>query len=201
MNARRVATAGVIAAVYAVLTYMVLQFPLQLGNGIVQFRLSEALTVTACLTPAAIPGLTLGSVLANLDSVSKAGLPGMFDVVFGSLGTMLGAVWAWHFRRRTPVALLGPVIFNALIVPAYLPFMLRAIVGVTGVPLFGVSLTTSWPLLYGLGVLTVGLGQTVVVYGIGWPLLTVLRRIPLPGLEESRDSAAPEPKRPGARTK
>jgi uncharacterized membrane protein len=182
MKARRVATAGVIAAVYAVLTYIVLQFPLQLGSGIIQFRLSEALTVTACLTPAAIPGLTLGSVLANLDSVAKAGPYGLFDVVFGSIGTLLGAVWMWRFRGRTPVALLGPVVANALIVPAYLPLMLKAM-GLTDIPLFGLSLASSWPLLYGFGVLTVGIGQAVVVYGLGWPLLVVLRRMRLPGLE------------------
>jgi uncharacterized membrane protein len=190
MKARRIATAAVIAAVYAVLTYVVLQFPLQLGSGIVQFRLSEALTVTACLTPAAIPGLALGSMLANLDSVMKAGPFGLFDVVFGSLGTLLGAIWSWRFRRSTPIALLGPVIANALIVPAYLPFMLRGM-GLTDIPLFGVSLASSWPLLYGLGVLTVGVGQAVVVYGLGWPLLTVLRRIPLPGLEAPEPSVVP----------
>jgi uncharacterized membrane protein len=184
MNARRVAQAGIIAAVYAVLTYLVLQAPLQLGNGIVQFRLSEALTVTACLTPAAIPGLALGSLIANLDSVAKAGPFGLFHVVFGSLGTLLGAMWSWRFRTRTPLALLGPVVANALIVPAYLPFMLRAM-GLVDIPLFGVTLDASWPLLYGLGVLTVGFGQAVVVYGLGWPLLTVLKRIPLPGLEDA----------------
>ncbi|MDO8963464.1 MAG: QueT transporter family protein [Coriobacteriia bacterium] len=180
-DARRIAQAGVIAAVYAVLTYLVLQTPI--GNGIIQLRLSEALTVLACLTPAAIPGLTIGSLIANLDSVAKMGAVGLFDVVFGSLGTLLGAMWSWRFRDRTWLALLGPVVCNALIVPAYLPFMLRA-AGLAEVPLFGVSLTTAWPLLYLYGVLTVGVGQAIVVYALGLPLLVALRRVRLPGLTQ-----------------
>jgi uncharacterized membrane protein len=189
MNARRVATAGVIAAVYAVLTFLVVLFlPLQLGEGLIQFRLSEALTVTAVLTPAAIPGLFIGSVLANLLSVSKYGAIGLMDVVFGSLGTVLGAMWSWRFRSRVPVALAGPVIFNALIVPAYLPLMFGA-AGFTTIPILGLTLSSSWPLLYLAGVVTVGLGEAVVVYGLGWPLLTLLRRMPLPGLEPAMPRA------------
>ncbi|MRR12868.1 QueT transporter family protein, partial [bacterium] len=58
MNTRTIARAGVIAAAYAALTLLVIQNPL--GYGPVQFRLSEALTVVACFTPAAIPGLWIG---------------------------------------------------------------------------------------------------------------------------------------------
>lgn len=180
--ARRVAQAGVIAAVYAALTYIVLQFPAALAWGFVQFRLSEALTVLACLTPAAIPGLTIGSALANLNSVALSGAVGWLDVVFGSLGTLAGAAWSWRFRDRTALALAGPVLANALIVPAYLPAMFAA-AGLGTVPFLGVSLTTAWPVVYVLGVATVGLGEAVVVYGLGWPLLAALRRIDLPGLD------------------
>jgi uncharacterized membrane protein len=169
----------VIAAVYAVLTYLVVQSPL--GWGIPQFRLSEAVTVLACLTPAAIPGLAIGSAIANLSSVAAFGSVGLLDVFFGSLGTLLGAAWSWRFRRRTAVALAGPVLSNALIVPAYLPAMLTA-GGVTSIPFLGVSLRSSWLVVYLLGVLTVGIGQAVVVYGLGWPLLAALRRMRLPGL-------------------
>jgi uncharacterized membrane protein len=184
MDARRVATAAVIAAVYAVLSFLVIEFlPLQLGNGVIQFRLSEALVVLAALTPAAIPGLAVGTALANLTSVGSFGAIGLLDVVFGSLATLLGAAWTWRFRRNTPLALAGPVIFNALIVPAYLPLLLPA-AGITSIPFIGVSLRTSWALLYGLGVVGVGIGEAVVVYALGWPLLAVLRRIALPGLDD-----------------
>ncbi len=181
MRARQVAQAGVIAAVYGALTFVVIQLGSVLSYGVVQFRVSEALTVVALLTPAAIPGLLIGSALANLSSVAAFGVIGLLDVVFGSLGTLLGALWSWRFRRRTAIALLGPVIFNALIVPAYLPLMLGAS-GITTVPLLGITLSSSWPVLYLAGVVGVGVGQAVVVYGLGWPLLLVLRRMRLPGL-------------------
>lgn len=181
--ARRVAQAGVIAAVYGALTYLVLQIPGGIGWGFVQFRLSEALTVVACITPAAVPGLALGSAIANLSSVASLGAAGWLDVVFGSLGTLLGAAWSWRFRERAALALAGPVVANALIVPAYLPVMLRA-AGIGDIPFLGLSLTTAWPLVYLSGVATVGLCEAVVVYGLGWPLLAALRRMRLPGLAE-----------------
>lgn len=181
VNARRVATAGVIAAVYGALTFLVIQLGSVFSYGIVQFRLSEALTVVAVLTPAAVPGLAIGSALANLSSVGMFGALGLLDVAFGSLATLLGAVWSWRFRRRTGLALLGPVVTNALIVPAYLPTMLGA-AGLTTIPLLGITPQSSWLVLYLTGVVTVGAGQAVVVYGLGWPLLTAMRRMSLPGL-------------------
>jgi uncharacterized membrane protein len=187
MRAQRVAQAGIIAAVYGALTFLVIQFGSVFSYGIVQFRLSEALTVLALITPAAAPGLFIGSALANLSSVAAFGAIGVLDVVFGSIATLLGALWSWHFRRNTPLALLGPVIFNAIIVPAYLPIMLGAY-GFTTIPLLGITSSSAWPLLYGAGVLGVGLGQAVVVYGLGWPLLVLLRRMRLPGMEAADPS-------------
>jgi len=184
MRAQRVAQAGVIAAVYGALTFLVIQFGSTLSYGIVQFRVSEALTVVALLTPAAMPGLLIGSALANLSSVAAFGALGVLDVVFGSVATLAGAMWSWRFRRNTPLALLGPVLFNALIVPAYLPVMLGAS-GLTTIPLLGITSSSAWPVLYLAGVLGVGLGQAVVVYGLGWPLLSVLRRMRLPGVDGS----------------
>lgn len=182
MNARRVATAGVIAAVYGALTFLVIQLGSVFSYGIIQFRVSEALTVVAVLTTAAVPGLAIGSALANLSSVGMFGALGLLDVTFGSLATLLGAMWSWRFRGRTGLALLGPVVANALIVPAYLPSMLGA-AGLTTIPLLGVTAQSSWLVLYLTGVVTVGFGQAVVVYGLGWPLLTALRRMRLPGIE------------------
>jgi uncharacterized membrane protein len=184
MRARPIAQAGVIAAVYGALTFVVIQFGSVFSWGLVQLRLSEVLTVLACLTPAAIPGLAIGAALANLTSVASMGVVGLLDVVFGSLGTLLGAAWTWRFRRRTGIALLGPVVFNALLVPAYLPAMLKA-AGIGSIPLFGISTAGPWWLLYLFGVVSIGISQAVVVYGLGWPLLVVLRRMRLPGTEGS----------------
>lgn len=172
-----IARAGVIAAVYAALTLLVIQNPL--GYGPVQFRLSEAVTVVACLTPAAIPGLWLGSVIANGFMLTQFGVLGLFDVVFGGLGTMLGAWWTWRHRERPLVALAGPVVANALIVPAYLPLMLAGATGIDfyRIPILGLDVSQSWWTMYLFGVVAVGIGQAVVVYGLGLPTLALLRRI------------------------
>jgi uncharacterized membrane protein len=179
MKARSVARAGVIAAVYAALTLVVLQSPL--GYGPVQFRLSEAVTVLAVLTPAAIPGLWIGAVVANAFMLATVGPLGMLDVVFGSLGTLLGATWSWKFRKRTGIALLGPVFANALIVPAYLPVMLKGL-GFYNIPILGIDLEGHYLAMYLFGFVAVAFGQAVVVYGLGWPLLRSLRALKLESL-------------------
>ena len=75
---RTVAHGGVIAAAYAALTLLVIQSPL--GYGPVQLRLSEAVTVVACLTPAAVPGLWVGAVVANAYMLTQYGVLALFDV-------------------------------------------------------------------------------------------------------------------------
>jgi len=170
-----IAQAGVIAAVYAAFTLLVLQMPSQLGWGPIQFRVSEAVTVLALITPAAIPGLTLGTLAANSFMVAQIGPIALLDVVFGTLATFLGATWSWRFRERRALALAGPVITNALIVPAYLPAMLAGL-GFYRIPILGLDLEGSWLAMYLFGVISVGIGEAVVVYGLGWPLLAALER-------------------------
>ncbi len=80
--------AAVIAAAYVVLTLPFAQF----AFGMIQFRLAEALTVLAAMTPAAIPGLFLGCLLANtLNPMSL----GPVDIILGSLATLISAVVTW----------------------------------------------------------------------------------------------------------
>lgn len=178
-----VAQAGVIAAAYAALTLVTLQMPAQLGWGLIQFRLSEALTVLALVTPAAIPGLTLGTAAANSFMFTQVGPIALLDVGFGSLATLLGAVWGWRLRDRPPWALLGPVLSNALVVPLYLPAMLAGL-GLYEIPLLGVDLEGNRLAMYLFGVGAVGFGQAVVVYGLGWPLFAALRRSGVAGPPE-----------------
>jgi uncharacterized membrane protein len=174
--ARTVAEAGVIAAVYGAVSLIGIEFLGWFAFGLVQFRVSEALTVVALFTPAAIPGLWIGTMIANAAAAAATGNPvGWLDVVFGGLGTLLGAWWTWRFRSRRALALAGPVVSNALIVPAYLPILLAGL-GMYQVPILGWDLTASWPMMYLLGVVSVGIGQAVVVYGLGWPLATALER-------------------------
>lgn len=163
-----------IAAVYAALTILTSQVLQYLSWGLIQLRVSEAFTVVAFLTPAAVPGLALGSVIANLFNLGVTGPLGWLDVVFGSLGTLIGAMWTWRFRANTPLGLAGPVVSNALIVPAYLPMILAGL-GLYEVPVLGFDLSQSWLAMYLFGVVAVGLGQAVVMYGLGWPLLRALQ--------------------------
>ncbi len=179
MKSQYVAHVGVIAAVYAVCTLFALLFLGSLAWGPVQFRISEALCVLALFTPAAIPGLTLGCVIANVANIalSGTGMLGMLDVVFGSLATFAGALFTYKMRRRPLLALAGPVLANALIVPAYLPILLKA-TGFYTIPFTGISLDSSWPLMYLFGLVTTGAGEAVIIYVLGYPLARSLSRTP-----------------------
>lgn len=172
-----VAQAGMIAAVYAAATLIVLLLLQGLAWGPVQFRISEAVCVLAVLTPAAVPGLTVGCIVANLIAlaVNGTGALGMLDVVFGSLATFLGALWCWKMRSRPKLALLGPVIANALIVPAYLPLLLQGL-GFYTIPFTSIALDGAYLPMYLFGAVSTGIGEALVMYVLGLPLLTALRR-------------------------
>ena len=108
---------ALIAALYVALTYVAALFGL--SSGAIQFRISEALTILPVFLPEAIPGLTIGCLLANL----IAG--GVFwDIVFGTLATLLGAVGARIIGRIAKnqlwLATIPTILSNALIVPPVL---------------------------------------------------------------------------------
>lgn len=110
--------AAVIAAMYTALTYAQNFLLPGTTSAAVQFRVSEALTILALFTPAAIPGLTIGCVLSNICNIG-AGLP--LDMIFGSLAT-LGASLCIYFLRNVKIksyplpAMLMPALFNGVIV-------------------------------------------------------------------------------------
>ena len=173
----RIAHTGMIAAVYAAATLVALLALQGLAWGPVQFRISEAVCVLAVLTPAAVPGLTLGCALANLIAlaVNGTGALGLLDVVFGSLATFLGALWCWKMRERPRIALLGPVIANALIVPAYLPLLLQGM-GFYTIPFTSIALDGAYVPMYLFGLVATGIGEALVMYVLGMPLLAALKR-------------------------
>ena len=106
--------ASLIAALYVVLTLVAAM--LGLASGTIQVRLSEALTVLPALTPAAIPGVFIGCILGNMLS---GGLP--WDVVFGSLASLIGAVGTYLLRGKSKwLYPIPPILANVLIVPAVL---------------------------------------------------------------------------------
>lgn len=180
MKSNYLARVGVIAAAYAACTLIALLFLGSLAWGPIQFRVSEALCVLALFTPAAIPGLTLGCVIANVMNIviSGTGMLGMLDVVFGSLATFAGALFTWKMRRHPLVALAGPVFANALIVPAYLPLLLQG-VGFYTIPFTTISLDNSWLFMYLFGLVTTGVGEAVIMYVLGYPLARSLAKTPM----------------------
>ncbi len=109
--------AALIAALYVVLTYAQELLLPGTTSMAVQFRASEALTMLAVFTPAAIPGLTVGCVLANLINVNA--LP--VDMIMGSAATLLAAVCMYLLRKVCVkglplVSAFMPAIFNGVII-------------------------------------------------------------------------------------
>lgn len=140
---------AMIAACYVVLTYLTNLFGL--ANGAIQFRISEALCILPIFLPEAVPGLTIGCLISNIITGCNP-----FDVLFGSLATLLGALGA-RLLRGLPTKLLWlaslpTVLANMLIVPPVLIFA------------YGVEDAYLWL------VLTVGIGE-VVCAGIGGTIL------------------------------
>ena len=123
---REIAFGGMIAALYVVLTFVAQAFGL--ASGAIQVRFSEALCLLPCLTPAAVPGLTVDCVLANLLTGCAP-----WDVVFGSLATLIGAIGTRMMKDKPMLSWIPPVLSNTIIVPIVL------------MKVYGVD--TAWPLL------------------------------------------------------
>ena len=107
--------ASIIAAVYVVLTLF--SNMLGLASGVIQIRLSESLCILPLFTPAAIPGVFLGCLISNL-------LCGcvFWDIVFGSLATLIGALFTYLLRQNKYIATLPPILSNTIIIPFVLKF-------------------------------------------------------------------------------
>lgn len=102
--------AAMIAALYVVLTFIA--NALGLASSAIQIRFSEALTILPYFTPAAIPGLFIGCLLSNV--MTGCALP---DIIFGTLATLIGAVFTRKLRRYKWLAPIPPILSNAVIVP------------------------------------------------------------------------------------
>ncbi len=190
MKSSYLARAGLIAAIYAALTLIALTLLQGLAWGPVQFRVSECVCVLALFMPEAVPGLTVGCVLANLINIplSGSGVFGLFDVFFGALATLLAALWMRRMRTHPLVALLGPVLCNALIVPAYLPIVCIGM-GFYTIPFTTISLDGVYPLMHLFGFVATGVGEAVVMYALGLPLYRALRRSGIASLDRPHKRA------------
>ena len=109
--------AAVIAALYTVLTVFVAAF--DLASGAIQIRISEALTILPIFTPAAIPGLFIGCIVSN---IITGGV--IWDVIFGSLATLIGAVGTYLIGKYSTkwLAPVPPILANTLIIPFVLSY-------------------------------------------------------------------------------
>jgi uncharacterized membrane protein len=155
---RRMVTGALIAAVYAAATYAAAAMGLAYAG--VQFRFSEALCILPVFTPAAIPGLTVGCVLANLASPL-----GIVDIICGSAATLLASVTTYLLRnvraKGIPwLAALPPVIFNSLIVGAEIAALSEG----------------GFAAAFLIAALQVGAGELAVCYGLGIPLFLLIEK-------------------------
>ena len=139
--------AAVIAAVYATLTLILMP----LSYGVMQIRVSEALTILPFFTPAAIPGLFIGCLVSNM-----VGPYGILDMVIGSSATLIAAFFSYLLRNKPLLAPMPPVIANGVLIGGMLYYAYS-------VP-FSLTACMLW----------VGLGELIACYGIGYPLLRYL---------------------------
>lgn len=148
-NTKFIIQAAVIAAIYASLTLLLMPF----SYGLMQVRVSEALTILPFFTPAAIPGLFVGCLISNM-----LGPNGVIDVIFGSGATLIAAVGSYLLRSRPILVPLPPVLANGIIIG----IMLYSVYGVP-VPLIA-------------SILWVSAGELIACYGLGYPLLRYLKK-------------------------
>lgn len=142
--------AAMIAAIYVVLTYIFA--PISFGD--IQVRIAEALTILPIFTPAAIPGLFVGCLIGNI--TGGAILP---DIIFGSLATLIGAVFTYLLRKKSQfLCVLPPIISNTVIVPLVLKLA------------YGINLPIA------LMMLTVGIGEVISCGVLGLILYYALRK-------------------------
>lgn len=146
MKVNKIVRTAIIAALYIAITVSLAPF----SYGLIQVRVSEALTVLPFIFPESMWGLFLGCLIANL-----YGGFGWIDIVFGSLATLIAA----YLTSKMPTSILAPlppVLVNAVIIG----FVLKYVLGT--------------PLLLSMGYVAVG--QIVSCYALGLPLLYFLKK-------------------------
>lgn len=149
-----ICTAAMASALYVILTWI--SAAVGLSSGVIQFRISEALCILAVWSSAAVPGLTLGCLISNLLTGCA-----IYDIIFGTLATLVGALGVRLLRHLPYLAPLPYVAANILVIPLILAF----VYGSEG----------SLPFFF----ITVGIGEITCGWIGGILLFTILRRTPL----------------------
>ena len=166
-STKRLCRGGLIAALYVVLTYAFM--PLAFGP--IQLRPAEALCILPLFFPEAVPALYIGCMIANLTSPFL-----LYDVLIGSLATLLGALATYmvgRFLKNERIQpLLGgifPVLFNAFIIPAVIVF------------LCGGAGDQNAMTVYFSYVASIGITECIWVYGLGVPLYYSMKKLQIKG--------------------
>ena len=161
-TAKRLCRAGVIAALYAVLTYIFAPF----AFGPFQIRPAEALCILPLFFPEAIPAVWIGCMLSNLASPFF-----LWDVFIGGLVTLFAAFGTYlvgrFFKKDSFKILFGglfPILLNTLIIPLIIVF-LSGDLGKTGGGIIYLS-TAFW----------IFLSECIWVYGLGTPLYFFMKK-------------------------
>lgn len=164
LSTKRLCRAGVIAALYVVLTYAFSSF----AFGPFQVRPAEALCLLPLFLPEAIPALFVGCALSNILSAYT-----VYDVIFGSLASLIagyGTYFIGKIIKNTPLKLffggLFPVLINAIVIPFIIVFLCADTMGYASV----------WTAYFINVAIFLGT-QTVWVYGLGVPLYLTTRKI------------------------
>ena len=150
-NTNSITRGAIIAALYAAITLLLA--PISYGE--VQIRISESLTLLPILLPEAVPALAIGCLLANILGGST-----IFDIIFGTLATLLAALCTRALRKNVLAASAMPVFFNGLIVGAVVHYCYAPVL----------------PLA--LCMLSVAAGEAVACCVLGPMVLAMLRRLP-----------------------
>ena len=140
--------AAAIAAIYVVLT--VIFAPISFGP--MQVRIAEALMLMPLFTPAAVPGLFIGCIIANMIGGAVA-----LDVIFGSLATLIGAWGGYLLRKNRWLVPIPPIISNAAIIP----FVLKYGYGIADIPIY-------------LMIIYIAVGEIIGCYILGEVLGSIL---------------------------
>ena len=146
MKIKSLAIGGMIAACYVAVTISLAP----ISYGMIQFRVSEALTLLPFYIAEAIPGLFVGCIIANI-----YGGNGLWDVIIGSLATLIAAYLTRHMPRLE-LAVMPPILINMVFVGLMLHFLID-------VPL--------WSAFF-----YVGIGQTGACCLLGLPLMKALEK-------------------------
>ena len=148
---------AITAALYAALTIVTAPF----AYGPIQFRIAEALCVLPYFIPQTAWGLFIGCLLSNIMSGN------VFDILFGSLATLLAAGCTAYFGKKgksTVLACLMPVFFNGIIIGAVITCAYEGRRFLDSVGLFA------------LNALWVSIGEAAVMLLIGYPLIKLIEK-------------------------